>query len=98
MGSVNAAVDAPVVAIAPVSRTMPPLTAAPARPVENGALVQAFSRASGVKSDAVNVAPSSDVKHWALDQLPPGATTTEAEPVGEMNSRPFAEPHRSIGR
>src|SRR5215471_12796659 len=64
----------------------------------NPVLVQPFSRVSGVNefADGANETPSSEVKHWALDQLPPSASTV-TEPSAWMNKSPLVAPHRSTG-
>src|SRR5215472_16215417 len=61
-------------------------------------LVQPFSRVSGVNefADGANETPSSEVKHWALPQTPPSASTL-TEPSGWMNKSPLVAPHRSTG-
>jgi hypothetical protein len=62
--------------------------------VENGTLVQQFDRISAVNpvADGAKVAPSSEVKHWALANVVPAWTVTW--PLGWMSRRPGAELQR----
>src|SRR5690349_14332507 len=66
--------------------------------VEKGALVQPFVRVRVEKDvfDLANWAPSSEVKHWALEKLLPSASTLTT-PLGEILSRPLVALHRSTG-
>src|SRR5713101_891831 len=66
--------------------------------VPKGALVQPFFRGRLVNdvADLANCAPSSEVKHWALEKVPPSACTVTT-PLGAMSSRPLAALHRSTG-
>ena len=59
-------------AIAPLRCTMPPMFAAAALLVANGALTQPFCSVRLVKpaADGANDAPSSEVKHCASDSGP----------------------------
>src|SRR6185312_8588049 len=63
-----------------------------------GALVQPFLRVRVVNDafDLANLAPSSEVKHWALEKVPPSASTFTT-PLGAMSSRPLVALHRSMG-
>src|SRR5690242_13575369 len=65
--------------------------------VPKGALVQPFWSVRLVNdvADLANWAPSSEVKHWALEKLPSGSTLTT--PLGAMSSRPLVALHRSTG-
>src|SRR5262249_15101017 len=47
-------------------------------------------------ANGANETPSSEVKHWALDQSPPSASTV-TEPSAWMNRSPLVAPHRSTG-
>src|SRR6266700_7071676 len=64
--------------------------------VPKGALVQPFFRGRLVNdvADLANCAPSSEVKHWALEKVPPSACTVTT-PLGAMNRRPLVALHRS---
>src|SRR5215469_6519424 len=66
--------------------------------VPNGELVQPFCSVSGVNevADFANQAPSSEVKHAALLNAPPSASTVTT-PVGSICSRPLVALHRSTG-
>src|SRR6266567_604275 len=66
--------------------------------VPKGALVQPFFRVRLVKNAGAlaNEAPSSEVKHWALEKLSPSACTVTT-PLGAMNRRPLVALHRSTG-
>src|SRR4051812_33452806 len=75
---------------------IPPVRVNAASVVLNGALVHPFCRVSGVKSERVNEAPSREVKHWALENVPPSAWTP-TEPLGWMTLRPFVLPQRLTG-
>src|SRR5215813_8969603 len=96
-GSVNAAPLVPL-AIAPSRRMTPLSLMTAALRVANGALVQPFCSARPVKPAAVsaNDAPSSEVKHCALENVLFSAWTNAA-PLGEMLSRPLVALHRSTG-
>jgi hypothetical protein len=45
-------------------------------------------------ADFANEAPSSEVKHWAWEKVPPSACTVTT-PLGSMNRRPLLALHRS---
>src|SRR5690242_17919663 len=64
--------------------------------VEKGALVQPFLRVRVVNDvfSLANLAPSSEVKHWAFDTLLPSASTLTT-PLGAMLSRPLVALHKS---
>src|SRR6266536_2689642 len=64
--------------------------------VAKGALVHPFFRVRLVNDVAAlaNWAPSSEVKHWALEKFPACTVTT---PLGAMNRRPLVALHRSTG-
>ena len=47
-------------------------------------------------ADVAKVTPSSEVRHWALAQVP-GTTSTVTEPLGVIASRPVSPLHRSTG-
>src|SRR5215472_4233397 len=66
--------------------------------VPKGALVQPFLRVRVVNDvfSLANWAPSSEVKHWALEKFPPSASTVTT-PLGWMTSRPLVALHRSTG-
>src|SRR6266516_2294606 len=66
--------------------------------VPKGALVQPFFSVRLVNDVAAlaNWAPSSEVKHWALEKLLPSACTLTT-PLGAMSSRPLVALHRSTG-
>src|SRR5262249_8869071 len=61
-----------------------------------GASVQPFLRVRVVNDvfDLANWAPSSEVKHWALEKSWASTLTT---PLGWMTSRPLVALHRSTG-
>lgn len=65
LGSVNGIVFVPLVEMAPLRCTMPMMTHAAARDVENGLFFQPFFSGSKVNrpADLANEAPSSEVKH-----------------------------------
>src|SRR5437667_11497561 len=66
--------------------------------VPKGALVQPFFRVRVVNDvfNLANLAPSSEVKHWALEKVPPSASTLTT-PLGAMSRRPLVALHRSTG-
>ena len=67
--------------------------------VPNGALVQPFCRVSPVNpvADSAKETPSSEVKHWALENGSPLCCSTVTTPLGAMSRRPFVALHRSTG-
>src|SRR5258708_28792128 len=67
--------------------------------VPNGALAQPFCRVSPVNpvADSAKEAPSSEVKHWALEKGSPLCCCTVTTPLGAMSRRPFVALHRSTG-
>src|SRR3569832_1287154 len=76
MGSVNAIALLPD-AIAPWKWMVSPLLITAALRVLNGAFVQPFTSVRGVNLavDTAKDTPSSEVKHWALENVPFSATT-----------------------
>src|SRR5580693_462685 len=66
--------------------------------VPNGELNQPFCNVSAVNelADFANETPSSEVKHAALPNAPPSASTVTT-PVGSICSRPLVALHRSTG-
>jgi len=74
-------------AIAPSKCTIPPMFLTAGAAVPNGAPVRPFCSVSAVVPLACGrtQAPSSDVKHWALENAPISAWTV-ATPLGWMNS------------
>src|SRR6266516_6979478 len=66
--------------------------------VPKGALVQPFFSVRLVNDVAAlaNWAPSSEVKHWALERLLHSACKLTT-PLGAMSSRPLVALHRSTG-
>src|SRR5579859_256500 len=97
-GSVNGTGLVPVVAMAPLRWTMPEMVRTAGAEVPNGEPVQPFCSVSGVNelADFAKVAPSSEVKHAALLNVPPSAWTVTT-PVGSICSRPLVASHRSTG-
>src|SRR5438105_2941036 len=59
-------------------------------------LVQPFFRGRLVKTGGAlaSEVSSSEVKHWALEKVPPSACTVTT-PLGAMNRRPLVALHRS---
>jgi hypothetical protein len=51
---------------------------------------------SSEPDQGMNDTPSSEVKHWALEKVPPSASTVTT-PLCWMNSRPLVALHRSTG-
>src|SRR5262249_9306711 len=70
----------------------------PAAPAPYGELVQPFCSASAVNAlvSCANEAPSSDVKHCALENALSCASIVAA-PDGSITRRPLLAPHRSTG-
>src|ERR1041384_6638977 len=75
---------------------MPSTRADAGAAVLNGAPLQPFCSASGLKFAAANAPPSSDVKHVSLATAPFSASTLTT-PFDEITSRPLVAPHRSTG-
>src|SRR5690348_12375959 len=95
-GRVNGTEFVPLVAMAPLRWTIPEMPRTAALEVAKGALVQPFFSVRLVKNAGAlaNEAPSSEVKHWALEKVPPSASTSTT-PLGAMCSRPLVALHRS---
>src|SRR5579863_7471979 len=97
-GSVNGTGLVPEVAMAPLRWMIPEMVRTAGAEVPNGELNQPFCSVSGVNelADFANETPSSEVKHAALLNAPPSASTV-ATPVGSICSRPLVALHRPTG-
>src|SRR6266568_4709674 len=84
--------------MAPSSWTTPETSLTAGADVPNGPPVQPFCGVSAVNpaADRPNEAPSSEVKHWALENVPPSGSTSTT-PLGAMCRRPLVALHRSTG-
>ena len=83
--------------MAPSSWTTPETSLTAGRTCRR-ATVQPFCRVSAVNPavDSAKEAPSSEVKHWALEKLPPSGSTSTT-PLDAMCRRPLVALHRSTG-
>ena len=97
-GRVNGTGLEPEVPIAPLRWTIPETVRTAGAAVPNGELNQPFSSVSRVKelADLANVTPSSEVKHAALLNAPPSASTVTT-PVGSTSKAPLVPLHKSTG-
>src|SRR5256885_119376 len=97
-GSANGTALVPVVAIAPLKWTTPwmLLTAAFDLFYNASAPPEICARALHAALPIANEAPSRDVKHWALEKVPPSARTVTT-PLGLTSKLPLVVLHRSIG-
>src|SRR5579863_4595274 len=97
-GRVNGTGLVPEVAIAPLRWMIPEMVRTAGPEVPNGELNQPFCSVRGVNelADLANAAPSREVKHAALLNVPPSASTVTTPDVS-ICSTPWVALHRSTG-